>query len=221
MFLSAINALTLSPALCGVLLRPHHGPRRGVIGMVMRSIDSRARRLRGRGRPHRALLGHRTRAGRGCGGRASSVWPRSRRPASCPRTTRARCSSSSNCRAAHRWCGPPRSSARRRPSCKEEPAVADYTSVIGLNFIDNYSQSNAAFMVVTLKPFEERKDASLGAPQVIARLGAEVPPDPGRHRRSAGAAADRRSRHRRRLHLCAGGSARRRSRRRWRRCCAG
>ena len=32
MFLSAINALTLSPALCGVLLRPHHGPRRGVMG---------------------------------------------------------------------------------------------------------------------------------------------------------------------------------------------
>ena len=41
---------------------------------------------------------------------------------------------------------------------KEEEAVGDVTSVIGLNFIDNYSQSNAAFMVVTLKPFEERKD---------------------------------------------------------------
>ena len=39
MFLSAINALTLSPALCAVLLRPHHGPRRGVMGYVMRSID--------------------------------------------------------------------------------------------------------------------------------------------------------------------------------------
>src|SRR5204862_6258416 len=39
MFLSAINALTLSPALCGVLLRPRHGPRRGPIGVVMRSID--------------------------------------------------------------------------------------------------------------------------------------------------------------------------------------
>src|SRR5262249_16896203 len=37
MFLSAINALTLSPALCGVLLRPHHGPRRGVMGQVTRS----------------------------------------------------------------------------------------------------------------------------------------------------------------------------------------
>src|SRR5262249_13190725 len=39
MFLSAINALTLSPALCGVLLRPQHGPRRGPIGYVMRGID--------------------------------------------------------------------------------------------------------------------------------------------------------------------------------------
>ena len=35
--------------------------------------------------------------------------------------------------------------------------LQDYTSVIGLNFIDNYSQSNAAFIVVTLKPFEERQ----------------------------------------------------------------
>src|SRR5262249_13134648 len=39
MFLSAINALTLSPALCGVLLKPQHGPRRGLIGHVMRAID--------------------------------------------------------------------------------------------------------------------------------------------------------------------------------------
>src|SRR5271170_5661596 len=38
MFLSAINALTLSPALCGVLLRPHRAPR-GVMGFLMRSID--------------------------------------------------------------------------------------------------------------------------------------------------------------------------------------
>jgi multidrug efflux pump subunit AcrB len=54
---------------------------------------------------------------------------------------------------------------------REEEAVADFTSVIGLNFIDNYSQSNAAFMVVTLKSFEERKDRSLGAPALIERLG--------------------------------------------------
>ena len=39
MFLSAINALTLSPALCAVLLKPHHGPKRGVMGMLSRGID--------------------------------------------------------------------------------------------------------------------------------------------------------------------------------------
>ena len=53
---------------------------------------------------------------------------------------------------------------------REDPAVEDTTSVVGLNFIDSYSQSNAAFIVVTLKPFEERKDKSLGVRQVIARL---------------------------------------------------
>src|SRR6201999_2639495 len=39
MFLSAVNALTLSPALCGVLLRPHHGSRRGIMGWIMGMID--------------------------------------------------------------------------------------------------------------------------------------------------------------------------------------
>jgi hydrophobe/amphiphile efflux-1 (HAE1) family protein len=38
MILSAINALTLSPALCSLLLR-HSGPRRGPMKYVMRSID--------------------------------------------------------------------------------------------------------------------------------------------------------------------------------------
>jgi hydrophobe/amphiphile efflux-1 (HAE1) family protein len=38
MLISAINALTLSPALCGVFLR-HTGPKRGVMGRLMRGID--------------------------------------------------------------------------------------------------------------------------------------------------------------------------------------
>ena len=54
---------------------------------------------------------------------------------------------------------------------KEEPAIEDVTSVVGLNFIDNYSQPNAAFMVVTLKSFDQRKDRSLGVAALIARLG--------------------------------------------------
>ena len=39
MLISAINALTLSPALCAVFLR-HQGKRRGAIGRVLRGIDN-------------------------------------------------------------------------------------------------------------------------------------------------------------------------------------
>ena len=53
---------------------------------------------------------------------------------------------------------------------KEEDAVADYTSVVGLNFIDNYSASNAAFMVVTLKPLEERTGSSNSVRGIFARI---------------------------------------------------
>ena len=39
MLISALNALTLSPALCAVFLR-HTGPKRGVMGWLMRRIDN-------------------------------------------------------------------------------------------------------------------------------------------------------------------------------------
>jgi multidrug efflux pump subunit AcrB len=56
---------------------------------------------------------------------------------------------------------------------REEKTVEDVTSVIGLNFIDNFSQPNAGFLVVTLKPFADRKAAGLGVRGVIARLNAK------------------------------------------------
>jgi len=170
MFLSAINALTLSPALCGVLLRPHHGSRRGIIGTVMRSIDyvrdgygaavARIVRFSIIGLVLVAV------AGAGIVG-LSKITPTGFLPeddqgaffvivqlpggASVVRTTNV--------------------IKQAEAILREEPAVEDITSVIGLNFIDNYSQSNAAFIVVTLKPFEERKDSSAGVPALIARLG--------------------------------------------------
>jgi hydrophobe/amphiphile efflux-1 (HAE1) family protein len=170
MFLSAINALTLSPALCAVLLRPHHGPRRGVIGRVMRSID-RVRDAYG------AAVAHIVRfsviglvvvgvCGLGVIG-LSKITPTGFLPeddqgalfvvvqlpggASIARTTDV--------------------IKQAETILREEAAVEDITSVIGLNFIDSYSQANAAFIVVTLKPFEKRKDPSLGVPQLMARLG--------------------------------------------------
>ena len=94
----------------------------------------------------------------------------------------------------------------------EEEAVEDVTSVIGLNFIDNYSQSNAAFMVVTLKPFEERKDRkSRRTRACCAGLSEKFRADSGRHGNTAATTANPRSRHRRRLYLCVAGPARRRS----------
>jgi hydrophobe/amphiphile efflux-1 (HAE1) family protein len=172
MFLSAINALTLSPALCGVLLRPHRGPRRGPIGLVMRSIDyvrdsygaAVARLLRF------SIIGlvMVVVAGFGVVG-LSKITPTGFLPeddqgalfvvvqmpggTSVARTSEA--------------------IRQAEDIVRREEAVEDFTSVIGLNFIDNYSQPNAAFMVVTLKPFEERKDRSLGAPHLIAQLGAK------------------------------------------------
>lgn len=53
---------------------------------------------------------------------------------------------------------------------KKDPAVADYTSVVGLNFIDNYSQANAAFIVLTLKPFEERPGSENSVNAMMPRL---------------------------------------------------
>ena len=38
MLISALNALTLSPALCAIFLK-HSGPRRGIMGYIMRGID--------------------------------------------------------------------------------------------------------------------------------------------------------------------------------------
>jgi hydrophobe/amphiphile efflux-1 (HAE1) family protein len=170
MVLSAINALTLSPALCAVLLRPHHGPRRGVMGYVMRGID-RVRDAYGAATAsivQFSVIGLIMVAVAGAGVFGlSKITPTGFLPeddqgalfvvaqlpggSSVARTTAV--------------------VERAEEILKEEEAVEDVTSVIGLNFIDNYSQSNSAFLVVTLKPFEERKkDKSLGASALIARL---------------------------------------------------
>ncbi|HZV20894.1 MAG TPA: efflux RND transporter permease subunit, partial [Hyphomicrobiales bacterium] len=56
----------------------------------------------------------------------------------------------------------------------QEHTIADYTSVVGLNFIDNYSQPESAFFVVTLKPFEERKGKGDGVNAIMARLNGKL-----------------------------------------------
>ncbi len=173
MFLSAINALTLSPALCAMLLKPHHGPRRGPIGAVMRGIDhvrdaygavvARLVRI--------SIIGLAMVAVSIFGILAlNKITPTGFLPeedqgaffvvvqlpdaASIGRTSSG--------------------VEQVEDILKEEPAIADYSSIIGLNFIDNYSQPNAAFLIVTLKPFDERTGAANSAPAIIARLGEKL-----------------------------------------------
>jgi hydrophobe/amphiphile efflux-1 (HAE1) family protein len=178
MFLSAINALTLSPALCGVLLRPHHGPRKGLMGYVMRSID-RVRDAYGTAVARIVQfsivgLAIVAVAMAGIVGLAK-LTPTGFLP-------------EDDQGALFVIVQLPGGSSVARTSevvehaeamLKEEEAVEDVTSVVGLNFIDNYSQPNAAFMVVTLKPFEERKGRSKSASALIATLGQKFRQIPG------------------------------------------
>ncbi len=173
MFLSAINALTLSPALCAILLKAHHGPRRGIIGWVMRSIDNVrdaygvavARLVR------ISIIGLVFVAASMLGVVGlSKITPTGFLPeddqgaffivtqlpggASVARTSEI--------------------VEKAEQILAQEHAVQDYTSIIGLNFIDNYSQPNSAFFVVTLKPFEERRGAADSANGIMARLNKKL-----------------------------------------------
>jgi hydrophobe/amphiphile efflux-1 (HAE1) family protein len=170
MFLSAINALTLSPALCGVLLRPHHGPRRGIMGYVMRSID-RVRDAYGSAVARIvkvSIIGLAMVAVAGVGILAvARITPTGFLPEDDQGALFVVVQLPGGASVV-------RSSEVIRQAediLREEKAVEDFTSVIGLNFIDSYSQANAAFIVVTLKPFEERKDPSLSVAGVMARIG--------------------------------------------------
>jgi HAE1 family hydrophobic/amphiphilic exporter-1 len=50
------------------------------------------------------------------------------------------------------------------------PGVEGILSVVGLNFIDYVASSNQAFFVIRLKPYEVRTDPKLGAGAIIAQL---------------------------------------------------
>ena len=173
MLLSAINALTLSPALCAILLKPHHGPRRGPIGVVMRFIDrvrdaygsvvARLVRLAILSLPIVILCGL------GVVG-VGKLTPTGFLPeddqgafftiiqlpdgASVGRTLDV--------------------VKQAEAIIATEPAVADVSSVAGLNFVDNYSQPSAGFLIVSLKPFEERTNKADVAAAVIGRLAVKL-----------------------------------------------
>jgi multidrug efflux pump len=168
MLISAVNALTLSPALCAVLLK--HGQRSGgLMRYVLRAID-RARdgyvwvvqRL-----VRVAIVAVVVVAGT----LAASAWLFGKTPQSfLPDEDQGAIF------AALRL--PEGASIPRTDTVVRQvedivrpiPGVQGIISVVGLNFIDYVASSNQAFFVIRLKPYEERTDPAQSVGAIIARL---------------------------------------------------
>ena len=171
MLISAINALTLSPALCAVLLR-HQGEKRGAMGWILRRIDNLrdgyaaiVRRL-----VRVSILGVVLIAVSAVilFGLFSHI-PTGFLPeedqgaffvsvqlpdgASVSRTSTV--------------------ASRIEALLKSMPQVQNVFAVIGFSIIDGVNEPNAAFIVPTLKPFANRAGAANSAQALIGRLFAE------------------------------------------------
>src|SRR6266700_6659908 len=168
MLISALNALTLSPALCAVLLKrgqTSRGPMRYVLGAidgVRNGYVAVVRRL-----VRVAIVGVVAIAGV----LATAAWLFNKTPQSfLPEEDKGAIF------AALRL--PEGASINRTEAVVKQvedivtpiPGVEGVISVVGLNFIDYVASSNQAFLVIRLKPYELRTDPAHGAGAIIARL---------------------------------------------------
>ncbi|MBF2713452.1 multidrug efflux RND transporter permease subunit [Agrobacterium vitis] len=167
MLISAINALTLSPALCAVFLR-HTGEKRGIMGWISRRIDNTrdgyawaVQKMVRMAVLSLLIIGV---GGAGIYG-ISKITPSGFLPeedqgtffiavqlpdgASVARTSGA--------------------VGQVEDLLKAIPQIDNVSSVIGYSFLDSYSASNSAFMIVRLKPFADRPAALDKVQAVIGR----------------------------------------------------
>src|ERR671937_807611 len=172
MLISAVNALTLSPALCAVLLE--HGQRTsGPMRYVLRAIDGArdgyvavVRRL-----VRVAIVG----VVAVVGTLAASAWLFSRTPQSfLPDEDQGAIFATLRL--------PEGVSLNRTEEVVKQvediarpiPGVEGVLSVVGLNFIDYIPAANQAFFVIRLKPYETRTDPAQSVGAIIARLRPEM-----------------------------------------------
>jgi multidrug efflux pump len=168
MLISALNALTLSPALCAVLLKrgqTTRGPMRYVLGAIDQVRNGYVGLV---GRLVRvATLGIVVVAGV----LALSAWLFNKTPQSfLPEEDQGAIF------AALRL--PEAASLNRTEAVVKQvedivrpiPGVQGVLSVVGLNFIDYVACSNQAFFVIRLKPYEQRAEPAQSAGAIIARL---------------------------------------------------
>jgi hydrophobe/amphiphile efflux-1 (HAE1) family protein len=169
MLISALNALTLSPALCAVFLRAGHGPKRGPIGYVLRGID-KARdgyTLVVRKTVRMALLGVVLLVAAMAGaGWLFKITPTGFLPSEDQGAVFAEVqlpegASVNRTQAVTR---------RVEGIARNTPGIASITSVVGFSLLDQLAKPNSALVILLLKPFDERKDPALGVNGIIGRL---------------------------------------------------
>ncbi len=173
MVLSAINALTLSPALAAVLLRPTHAPRRGPIAAIMRTIDAAANGYAGVVRRLVRISTVSLLIVAACMAGVVGV-ARMTPTGFVPEEDQGAFFVQIQL--------PDAASVPRALAVAEQverivaadPAVANVSTIVGFNFLDGAAQSNAAFIIGLLKPFEERRDPALAVQPALARMGTEL-----------------------------------------------
>ena len=168
MLISALNALTLSPALCAVLLKRGErsgGLMRHVLGAIDKARDGYVAAVRRLARV--AIVGIVVVAGVVAASVALfSITPQSFLPDE----------DQGAIFAALRL--PEGASINRTEDVVKQvedivrpiPGVEGVLSVVGLNFIDYVASSNQAFFVIRLKPYEERTDRARSADAILAQL---------------------------------------------------
>ena len=169
MLISALNALTLSPALCSVLIKrgqTSRGPIRYVLGGIDRVRDGYAAIVEPT-RPRRG--GRRRRHRRRPGGFGVSVLEDAAELSAGGGSGRAV--------RRHAIAGGGLDQSNRRRVVEQAESVIrgiagveGVLSVVGFDFIDGFAASNQAFFVIRLKPYEERTDPSQGAAAIVAQL---------------------------------------------------
>jgi HAE1 family hydrophobic/amphiphilic exporter-1 len=172
MLISALNALTLSPALCSVLLRRGErsiGPMRYVLGGIEHARKGYVAVVRRLARV--TIVGIAVVAGTAAmaallfGRTPQSFLPEEdqgalfaqlRLPegASIPRTEEV--------------------VKQVEDLVRPIPGVEGVLSVVGFNFVDYVASSNQAFFVVRLKPYEDRSDPAQSAGAILTRLRAQM-----------------------------------------------
>ena len=206
MLISALNALTLSPALCSVLLKrgqTSRGPMRYVLGGIDHVRDGYAAIVQPAG----------ARRDIGASSSSSASW-RLRRCCSRDAAELPAGGGSGRFLRRHALAGgrldqPHRRGRRagRRASSGRSPGVEGVLSVVGFDFIDGLAASNQAFFVIRLKPYEQRTDPVAERRRHHRAAAPETGGDPAGDRLSLQPAADPRPRQHRRIPICAGGLA--------------